>query len=236
VRLSAAQCSARQRHLACRSARQRPGRPRGAVLCPRALAPPAPPARSVSSLTLRRRRDGKYPGHVRYKGPIEGRKGNWLGLEMDETIGDNDGTMGGKRYFQTHDGQGMFIREESGRAEAVQKANSSVSKEMLEHLRFLFDSFDSDESGGIDEDELYQAMRNLGQRATRRHVRHIFNEIVRHRSAGPPGASPLTASLLLAQDLDGSGVCACHGHLLSRAGAGVELATASFTTFPSHRR
>ena len=68
---------------------------------------------------------------------------------MDETIGDNDGTMGGKRYFQTHDGQGMFIREESGRAEAVQKANSSVSKEMLEHLRFLFDSFDSDESGGI---------------------------------------------------------------------------------------
>ena len=173
---------------------------------------------------------------MRYKGPIEGRKGNWLGLEMDETIGDNDGTMGGKRYFQTHDGQGMFIREESGRAEAVQKANSSVSKEMLEHLRFLFDSFDSDESGGIDEDELYQAMRNLGQRATRRHVRHIFNEIVRHRSARPPGASPLTASLLLAQDLDGSGVCACHGHLLSRAGAGVELATASFTPFPSHRR
>ena len=128
---------------------------------------------------------------------------------MDETIGDNDGTMGGKRYFQTHDGQGMFIREESGRAEAVQKANSSVSKEMLEHLRFLFDSFDSDESGGIDEDELYQAMRNLGQRATRRHVRHIFNEIVRQHSARPPGASPLTASLLLAQDLDGSGVCAC---------------------------
>ena len=73
---------------------------RGAVLCPRrALAPLAPPARAVSSLTLRRRRDGKYPGHVRYKGPIEGRKGNWLGLEMDETIGDNDGTMGGKRYF-----------------------------------------------------------------------------------------------------------------------------------------
>ena len=68
----AAQCSARQRHLACRSAGKRSGRPRGAVFCSRALVP-APPARCVSSLTAPPRRDGKYPGHVRYKGPIQGK-------------------------------------------------------------------------------------------------------------------------------------------------------------------
>ncbi len=32
-----------------------------------------------------------------------GRKGDWLGLEMDDTVGDNDGTIGGKKYFATHD-------------------------------------------------------------------------------------------------------------------------------------
>ena len=34
---------------------------------------------------------------------MTGRKGDWLGLEMDDTVGDNDGSIGGKSYFKTHD-------------------------------------------------------------------------------------------------------------------------------------
>ena len=86
------------------------------------------------------RLDGKYSGHIRYKGPLEGalhpwpracacttwlgcrahndgagdsltlgpcassgRKGDWLGLDLEDTVGDNDGTVGGKKYFNTHD-------------------------------------------------------------------------------------------------------------------------------------
>lgn len=72
------------------------------------------------------RLDGKYSGEIRFKGPIDGaldpfttyspetcsctqnhaspgRKGEWLGLEMNDTVGDNDGSVDGKSYFTTHD-------------------------------------------------------------------------------------------------------------------------------------
>ncbi|KAI9782740.1 MAG: hypothetical protein M1839_004728 [Geoglossum umbratile] len=38
---------------------------------------------------------------VRYSGPVEGTKGDWLGVEWDDpTRGKHDGMYGGKRYFQ----------------------------------------------------------------------------------------------------------------------------------------
>ena len=95
---------------------------------------------------------------------------------MDDTVGDNDGSIGGKSYFKTHDvspavsralpcvacgaprplnedwcslaqGQGIFLREESGRAVEVSSGTAKIPEEMLEHMKFLFASFDSDSSG-----------------------------------------------------------------------------------------
>ena len=44
-------------------------------------------------------------------------------------------------------GQGIFLREESGRAVEVSSGTAKIPEEMLEHMKFLFASFDSDSSG-----------------------------------------------------------------------------------------
>eukprot|EP01049_Picozoa_sp_SAG25_P002188 SAG25_NODE_112_length_14924_cov_13.606476_4_plen_577_part_00 len=123
------------------------------------------------------RLDGKHNGHCRYKGVIDGRRGLWLGLEMDDTVGDNDGSIDGKSYFETHDGQGLFVRENSGRCMILNTGLADIPPEMLEHMEFLFEAFDTDNSGGIDKDELYTAMKNLGQKTTPAQVQAIFDGI-----------------------------------------------------------
>lgn len=39
-------------------------------------------------------------GTVRYTGPVEGKTGIFVGVEFDEPLGLNDGSVNGKRYFQ----------------------------------------------------------------------------------------------------------------------------------------
>ena len=92
---------------------------------------------------------------------------------MDDTVGDNDGTIGGKKYFSTHDvrapprlyisdhvspalddlscvqGQGLFLRADAGRVVSAEKSSAQIPEEMLEHMKFLFSAFDEDNSGVI---------------------------------------------------------------------------------------
>lgn len=41
---------------------------------------------------------GSKVGYVRYIGPAEFAKGEWVGVELDEPRGKNDGSVNGKRY------------------------------------------------------------------------------------------------------------------------------------------
>ena len=100
------------------------------------MADGSPSAVSVGSQV---RVDNKYAGFCRFKGSVQGRKGVWLGLEMDDTVGDNDGSLDGVSYFKTHDGQGMFIREEAGRVDVIGTTNvAEIPEEMLEHMKDVF--------------------------------------------------------------------------------------------------
>ncbi|KAL3918863.1 MAG: hypothetical protein SGPRY_005843, partial [Prymnesium sp.] len=49
-------------------------------------------------------------GTTRYVGPICGREGLWIGVELDTTIGMNDGTSNGVRYFECEPNRGLFTR------------------------------------------------------------------------------------------------------------------------------
>lgn len=49
-------------------------------------------------------------GTVRYVGKIAGIKGSWVGLELDDRKGKNDGSAKGKRYFSCPKNHGIFCK------------------------------------------------------------------------------------------------------------------------------
>lgn len=53
--------------------------------------------------------DGRE-GTVRFIGKTQFAKGDWIGIELDDDTGKNDGAVQGERYFDCEQGYGMFIR------------------------------------------------------------------------------------------------------------------------------
>jgi tubulin-folding cofactor B len=54
-------------------------------------------------------------GTVAYIGPvpeIPGGIGPWIGVQLDEPTGKNDGSINGKRYFECGKNCGVFVRPE----------------------------------------------------------------------------------------------------------------------------
>uniref|UniRef100_A0A8C4PW63 CAP-Gly domain-containing protein n=1 Tax=Eptatretus burgeri TaxID=7764 RepID=A0A8C4PW63_EPTBU len=51
---------------------------------------------------------GSKAGVVRYLGAAEFAKGEWCGVELDEPLGKNDGSVAGARYFQCQPRYGLF--------------------------------------------------------------------------------------------------------------------------------
>lgn len=50
------------------------------------------------------------PGVVRYIGPVEGRDEEWVGIELDEPRGSNNGCINNKRYFSCSEKHGLFVK------------------------------------------------------------------------------------------------------------------------------
>lgn len=65
------------------------------------------------SIGARVRLAGDRHGTVRYIGDVpELGPGPWVGIELDEPSGKNDGSVkGGTRYFQCEPSYGVFVRE-----------------------------------------------------------------------------------------------------------------------------
>ncbi|WFD20826.1 hypothetical protein MCAP1_003080 [Malassezia caprae] len=49
-------------------------------------------------------------GTIRFAGPTQFAPGVWIGVELDEPVGKNDGSVQGVRYFATRMRHGTFIR------------------------------------------------------------------------------------------------------------------------------
>jgi hypothetical protein len=49
-------------------------------------------------------------GHVRFIGPTKFGTGTWIGVELDQSAGKNDGSVKGVRYFSCVENRGVFVR------------------------------------------------------------------------------------------------------------------------------
>jgi len=49
-------------------------------------------------------------GVIRYVGDTLFQTGEWVGVELDDYTGKNDGSVKGERYFECEMGRGMFVR------------------------------------------------------------------------------------------------------------------------------
>ena len=52
----------------------------------------------------------KRRGEVKYVGKVDGTTGFWVGIELDEPWGKNNGSLKGKKYFSCEDNYGVFVR------------------------------------------------------------------------------------------------------------------------------
>mmetsp|Transcript_118874 Transcript_118874/g.343816 ORF Transcript_118874/g.343816 Transcript_118874/m.343816 type:complete len:585 (-) Transcript_118874:117-1871(-) len=54
---------------------------------------------------------GKQVGVVRFFGPTDFAEGSWIGVELDEPRGKNNGTVKGRTYFECAESCGIFVRQ-----------------------------------------------------------------------------------------------------------------------------
>ncbi|KAG2381295.1 hypothetical protein C9374_006284 [Naegleria lovaniensis] len=54
--------------------------------------------------------ESKMRGQVKFVGKVQFAKGYWVGIQLDEPMGTNDGSTNNKRYFTCPPKHGIFIR------------------------------------------------------------------------------------------------------------------------------
>lgn len=78
---------------------------------------------------------GSKPGFIAFLGDTQFAPGEWAGVVLDETIGKNDGSVSGVRYFQCEAKRGVFCRisklsRTPGIAGALRSSDDGASSEV----------------------------------------------------------------------------------------------------------
>jgi dynactin 1 len=82
---------------------------------------------------------GAGRGYVRYVGSTSFATGKWVGVELSEPNGKNDGSVNGTRYFECPPLHGVFVRSSQARVvprpATVRSANTFMSRRTCDLIR-----------------------------------------------------------------------------------------------------
>lgn len=71
-------------------------------------------------------KDKNLEGTVRFVGPTLFAPGKWIGIDLDDAKGKNNGLIQGKAYFQCPDNHGLMVRQ--NQLQVWADTNSLLSK------------------------------------------------------------------------------------------------------------
>lgn len=79
-------------------------------------------------------------GFVRYIGKVEGRSGEWVGIELDSPAGSNDGIVDNTRYFSCKEKHGLFVKFSRLQDSLVEMSNGTTKFTELSNSRSIYES------------------------------------------------------------------------------------------------
>ncbi|KAI7902987.1 uncharacterized protein BX663DRAFT_509112 [Cokeromyces recurvatus] len=65
-------------------------------------------------------------GTIKYIGNVEFARGTWVGVELEARLGNNDGSVEGKRYFETFPQRGVFVKIDDFKIISDKKNNNNL--------------------------------------------------------------------------------------------------------------
>jgi len=72
-------------------------------------------------------------GVVKYIGEIEGKnQGNWVGIELEEAKGDNDGKVNDNQIFECKEGHGIILRPTQ--VKSLDNDSSKMDQSAIQHV------------------------------------------------------------------------------------------------------
>lgn len=71
---------------------------------------------------------------MRYVGTVEGKRGEWVGVEYDEPVGKHSGTVEGHQYFVARPSCGAFVRGDLVEIGAFSAVDPFADEDMLDEL------------------------------------------------------------------------------------------------------
>ncbi|CAG5114860.1 unnamed protein product [Candidula unifasciata] len=130
--------------------------------------------------------NGIYRGTVQFRGTIATRKGEWVGVALELPVGDSNGMLFARRYFQCPPNHGVFVRSDRLR--------------FIPSMRCLFDRYHSvSRASDVEEflfDTPYYSSESVWEKPKHYHLRHsVSNHIPAATMLRPGTAQVLLRSL-----------------------------------------
>eukprot|EP01155_Anaeramoeba_flamelloides_P014506 Anaeramoba_flamelloidesa344839_55.p1 GENE.a344839_55~~a344839_55.p1 ORF type:complete len:235 (-),score=74.34 a344839_55:103-807(-) len=123
-------------------------------------------------------------GKIKFIGKTKFATGNWVGIELDNSVGRNSGSVDGIKYFECKENCGIFVRgsvlERKNKKNQFEEKEDPLLVETLNEHRYLVDQILTQKSTKLDQiHELEEKLKKQGRKG--RQFLRVANQIQERR-------------------------------------------------------